>query len=302
MNIVSLLPSATEMVYAVGAEPVGVSHECDHPPDALDKPSVTSARIDADAETSAEINETVAEARDEGGVYEVDTEALGALDPDVVVTQDVCDVCAVGDGSVRRALEGIDASPRLVTLHSHTVDGVLDDVRKVGEAVGRSEAADETVADLRARLDTVREHTASLDDRRTVVLDWLEPPMVAGHWVPELVEAAGGEYPLASPGDVSTVRDWDEVRDAAPDALVAAPCGFGMRRTVENFDEVAGRDGWDTVPAVREGRAYAADGSAYFNRPGPRLVDTAEALACCLHPDEFGPPPSDTAATPVRVR
>ncbi|MFW5983886.1 MAG: ABC transporter substrate-binding protein, partial [Halobacteria archaeon] len=190
----------------------------------------------------------------------------------------------------------------VVTLHSHTVDGVLDDVRTVGDAVERPDDATDIVDDLRARLDAVRERTAGFDRKDVVVLDWLEPPMVAGHWGPELVHVAGGDYPLASPGDVSTVRDWDEVRDAAPEVLIAAPCGFDLHQTVENFDEVAEREGWDELPAVREGRVYAADGDGYFNRPGPRLVETAEALACCLHPDEFGPPPSDVAATPVRVR
>ena len=301
MNVVSLLPSATEMLYAVGVEPVGVSHECDHPPGAASKPSVTSARIDPEG-TSAEINESVASAEEADGIYGIDTDVLGSLDPDVVVTQDVCDVCAVGDNAVRRALDEIDASPRLVTLHSHTIGGVFDDIEAVGDSVGRSDAAEEVVTDLRARLDEVRERTAPLDDARTVVLDWLEPPMVAGHWVPELVEAAGGTYPLASTGDTSTVRDWGEVLGAEPEALVAAPCGFEITQTVENFDEVAGRDGWEAIPAVERGRAYAADGNAYFNRPGPRLVDTAEVLACCLHPDEFGPPPADAAATPVRVR
>lgn len=301
MNVVSLLPSATEMLYAVGIEPVGVSHECDYPPDVRSKPSVTSARIDSEG-TSAEINESVARAEEGDGIYSIDTEVLDSLDPEVVVTQDVCDVCAVGDDAVRRALDEIDASPRLITLHSHTVDGVLDDIETVGESVGRSDAAEEVVDGLRQRLNEVRERTASLDDVRAVVLDWLKPPMVAGHWVPELVESAGGTYPLASTGDISTVRDWEEIRDAGPEVLVAAPCGFELTQTVENFDEVAGREGWDELPAVRKGRAYAADGDAYFNRPGPRLVDTAEILACCLHPDEFGPPPAEVAATPVRVR
>jgi iron complex transport system substrate-binding protein len=301
MNVVSLLPSATEMLYAVGIEPVGVSHECDYPPDVRSKPSVTSARIDSEG-TSAEINESVARAEEGDGIYSIDTEVLDSLDPEVVVTQDVCDVCAVGDDAVRRALDEIDASPRLITLHSHTVDGVLDDIETVGESVGRSDAAEDVVDGLRRRLNEVRERTASLDDVRAVVLDWLKPPMVAGHWVPELVESAGGTYPLASTGDISTVRDWEEIRDAGPEVLVAAPCGFELTQTVENFDEVAGREGWDELPAVRKGRAYAADGDAYFNRPGPRLVDTAEILACCLHPDEFGPPPAEVAATPVRVR
>jgi iron complex transport system substrate-binding protein len=301
MKVVSLLPSATEMVYAVGAEPVGVSHECDHPPDARAKPTVTSSRVDPEG-TSAEINESVAEADDGEGIYSVDVDALDELDPDVVLTQEVCDVCAVGNETVEDAVEGIDASPRIVSLHSHTLDGVLGDIRTIGDAVGRADEAEDVVAELRERLDGLRERTAPLPDERTVVLDWLEPPMVAGHWVPELVEAAGGTYPLASSGDVSTVREWDEVRDAAPETLVAAPCGFDLTQTVENFEEVAGRDGWAELPAVERGRAYAADGDAYFNRPGPRLIETAEVLARCLHPDEFGPPPSDVAATPVRIR
>ena len=299
MNVVSLLPSATEMLYAVGVEPVGVSHECDYPPDATTKPSVTSARVDPGG-TSAEINEDVAEAVDDGGVYEIDVETLATLEPDVVITQDVCELCAVSDDGLRRALDGIDVSPHLVTLHSHTLDGVLDDLRVVGESVGRAKQAEEAVADLRSRIDGLRSRTEALESERVVVLDWLEPPMVAGHWMPELVEAAGGTYPLASPGDVSTVRDWKEVRDAEPEVIVAAPCGFGLSQTHDNFDEVAGREGWDALPAVRRGRAYAADGDGYFNRPGPRLVDTAEVLASCIHPDEFGKPPADVAVTPVR--
>ena len=301
VNVVSLLPSATEMLYAVGVEPVGVSHECDYPPDALGKPSVTRTRVSGEG-TSAEINENVAEAVDEGGVYEVDTETLDSLEPDVIVTQGVCDVCAVGDDAAREAVERIDASPELVSLHSHTLDGVLDDVLTVGEAVGREEEAHEAVENLRGRLEALRERTAELRDERTVVLDWMEPPMVAGHWVPELVEWAGGTSPLASSGGASTPREWEEIVDAAPETLVAAPCGFELEQTVGNFDEIADREGWETLPAVERGRAYAADGHNYFNRPGPRLVDTAEILACALHPEEFGTPPADAVATPVRVR
>jgi len=300
MRVVSLLPSATEMVYAVGAEPVGVSHECDYPPDARTKPSVTSTRVDPEG-TSGEINESVAEARDGEGVYGIDVETLDTLNPDVVITQGVCDVCAVGNDAVRRGVEEIEASPEILTLHSHTLDGVLDDIRTVGDAVGCGNKARKVVDDLRDRLEDVRETTSGFDEKDVVILDWLEPPMVAGHWVPELVEVAGGTYPLASPGDVSTVRDWDEIRDAEPEVVVAAPCGFELAKTVRCFDEVSERDGWDALPAVREGRAYAADGNGYFNRPGPRLVDTAEALACAVH-DELGPPPSDVAATPVRIR
>jgi len=301
MKAVSLLPSATEMLYAVGVEPVGVSHECDYPSEALEKPSMTKTRVKGEG-TSAEINENVAEAVDEGGVYDVDAETLEELEPDVIVTQDVCDVCAIGDDVVREAVGSIDASPEVVSLHSHTLDGVLEDVLTVGEAVEHENEAQEAVENLRGRLETLRERTANLPDERTVVLDWLDPPMVAGHWVPELVEAAGGTHALADAGDASTPREWDEVVAAEPETLVAAPCGFELEQTVRNFDEIADRGGWRGLPAVERGRAYAADGHNYFNRPGPRLADTAEILACALHPEEFGAPPAEAVATPVRVR
>jgi iron complex transport system substrate-binding protein len=301
INAVSLLPSATEMLYAVGVEPVGVSHECDYPPEAREKPSVTKTRVSGEG-TSAEINEKVAEAAEEGGVYDVDTAKLEELEPDVILTQAVCDVCAVGDDVVREAIESIDSSPRVVSLHSHSLEDVLDDMLTVGEAVGREKKAREAVENLRGRIDALRERTADLRDERTVVLDWLNPPMVAGHWVPELVDVAGGTYPLAETGDASTPREWDEIVAAEPETLVAAPCGFELEQTVRNFDEIADREGWRELPAVERGRAYAADGHNYFNRPGPRLVDTAEILACALHPDEFGVPPSDAVSTPVRVR
>ena len=301
LNAVSLLPSATEMLYAIGVEPVGASHGCDYPPEARQKPSVTTTRVKGEG-TSEEINEKVAEAVDEGGVYDVKVETLDSLEPDVILTQAVCDVCAVGDDVVREAVERIDASLEVVSLHSHTLEGVLDDILTVGEAVGREKAAREAVEDLRGRINALRERTANLSDERAVVLDWLDPPMVAGHWVPELVEAAGGTYPLAETGDASTPREWDEIVAAEPETLVAAPCGFELEQTVRNFDEITEREGWRELPAVERGRAYAADGHNYFNRPGPRLVDTAEILACVLHPDEFGAPPSDAVSTPVRVR
>ena len=301
INVVSLLPSATEMLYAVGVEPVGVSHECDYPPEARKKPSVTTTRVTGEG-TSEEINEKVAEAAEEGGVYDVDVETLEELEPDVILTQAVCDVCAVGDDVVREAVECADVSPHVVSLHSHSLEGVLDDILTVGDAVEREEAAREAVENLRGRIENLRERTADLRDERTVVLDWLDPPMVGGHWVPELVEVVGGTYPLAGTGDASTPREWDEIVAAEPETLVAAPCGFELEQTVRNFDEIADREGWRELPAVERGRAYAADGHNYFNRPGPRLVDTAEILACALHPDEFGAPPSDAVSTPVRVR
>jgi len=218
MNVASLLPSATEILYALGVEPVGVSHECDYPPEALGKPSVTRTRVSGEG-TSAEINEKVTQAvEEEGGVYEIEVEKLDSVEPDIIITQDVCDVCAVGTSMLDEALETIDFSPRLISLHSHSIDGVIGDIRTVGEAVEREERANEVIGDLRGRLDRLYERTEGLRNYRTVVLDWLEPPMVAGHWVPELIEAAGGVYPLASPGDASIPHEWEDIAEAEPEA------------------------------------------------------------------------------------
>ena len=299
MNVVTLLPSATEIVYALGIEPVGVSHECDHPPAAAEKPSINRSRIDADAGSEA-INEQVVEAeRDHGGVYEIDVQTLEAVDPDLIVTQGICDVCAVDSVLVEDAVARIDADPDILTTDPHSVADVLDDIERIGRATGREERAAELVADLEARIDAVRETTAGVDERPEVaILDWLDPVMVAGHWVPELVEWAGGRYGLADRGARSRPREWREIREYDPDVLVAAPCGFDLEQTRENLSDLTDREGWDRLRAVENGRAYALDGHHYVNRPGPRLVDTLEYLAGLLHPDRFETPPA-SVATPL---
>jgi len=295
MNVVTLLPSATEVVYALGIEPVGVSHECDYPPAATELPSMNRSRVDPEA-SSAEINEQVVEAERGGGVYEIDVEALDAADPDLAVTQGICDVCAVDEILVERAIKEIDANPEILASDPHSLADLYDDVRRVGEATSRAERAAELVESLQSRVAAVEERAAEATERpRVAVLDWMKPPMVAGHWVPELVEIAGGEYGLVERGERSRPREFDEVAAYDPEVLVAAPCGFGLDRTTANATELTDRDGWDEVTAVREGRAYAMDGNHYVNRPGPRLVDTLEHLAGLLHPDLFESPPADVA-------
>ncbi|MFD1587714.1 cobalamin-binding protein [Halorientalis brevis] len=295
-RIVSLLPSATEIVYALGLEPVGVSHECDYPPEATEKPVVNRSRIDPDASSQA-INDQVASAEDGDGVYEIDTATLAALDPDLVISQGICDVCAVDEVLVEEAIErtGIDAA--VLTTDPHSLDDVFADVRRIGDATGRTERAAELVADLRERVDAIEQTIAGMDDERpsVAVLDWLDPVMVAGHWVPEMVAMAGGEYGLAAPGDRSEPREWTEITEYDPEVLVAAPCGFELEQTVANVDELTERPGWDELTAVEDGRAYALDGHNYVNRPGPRLVETLEYLAALLHPDLFEAPPTDAA-------
>jgi iron complex transport system substrate-binding protein len=299
MNIVSLLPSATELVYALGLEPVAVSHECDYPPEATEKPTVVRSRVDASAGSTA-INEQVAAAVEAGGVYELDRDALRAADPDLVLSQGVCDVCAVETAVVAETIESLDLDCEVFTTDPHSVGDVLADLERLGRATGREERAREVRASLEARIDAVRErapdgrpHVAPAP--RVAVLDWTDPVMVAGHWVPELVEWAGCEYSLAVPGQVSYPREWSQIREYDPEVLVVAPCGFGLDQIDANRADLLEREGWADLTAVREGRVYALDGHHYVNRPGPRLVDTLEHLAGLLHPDEFAAPPADVA-------
>lgn len=302
-RVVTLLPSATEICAALGVAPVGVSHECDHPPAVVaDARRVTRSRIPEEGDAAA-VNDAVAAAVDEhGGVTAVDAEAIAACDPDVVVTQDACDVCAAPARRVDAALDAVDGDPTVIALHSHTLEDVLGAVQEVGGAIGREDRAAEVVADLDGRMEALRDRTAGLDRPRLAVIEWTDPVMVGCHWVPELVEAAGGMYSLAEPGQTSEPREWDEIRDVDPEVLVCAPCGFELPQAAASLDDLAERPGWADLPAVRDGRVWAMDGHHLVNRPGPRLVDTAEHLAQILHPTAFGLPPNEVAQRPVKVR
>ncbi|EMA44054.1 cobalamin-binding protein [Halococcus saccharolyticus] len=300
MRIVTLLPSATEIVYALGLEPVGTSHECDYPPDAATKPAVNRSRVDAEA-SSAEIDSQVLEAEDGDGVYDIDLDTLDRLDPDLVISQGICDVCAVDSVLVREAVEKLALDCEVLTTDPHSLGDVFADIRRIGDATGTRERADELVADLEARVDTVAATVEKADERpRVAVLDWTDPVMTAGHWVPEMVELAGGSYGLAEPGDASRPREWDAIREYDPEVLVVAPCGFDLDQTAENLADLTDREGWDDLTAVLEGRAYALDGHQFMNRPGPRLVDSLEHLAGLVHPDLFDSPPAE-AARPLRT-
>ena len=292
-RVVSLLPSATEICYALGVEPVAVSHECDYPPEARELPAVNSSRV-ANAGSSGAVNEEVAAAESDGGVYEVDVEALRAADPCLVIAQGVCDVCAIDGSLAMEAVEAAGLDADVFALHSHSLDGVLGDVEEVGERLGRVDEAGALVGRLRDRIEAVRAAAAGVEDRpRVAVLDWMEPVMVAGHWIPEMVEIAGGEYDLAETGDRSTPREWEGIVEYDPEVLVAAPCGFDLERTLAHAGELTGREGWAALSAVESDRAYAMDGHNYVNRPGPRLVETLEYLAGSIHPERCEAPPVD---------
>lgn len=286
MRVVSLLPSATEIAYALGIEPVGVSHECDHPPRAAERPSVNRSLVDPDAST-AEINEQVEAAMDDhDGVYEVRRDLLRDLDPDLILTQGVCDVCAVDNVLVQEAVAELDLDARVLTTDPHSLEDVFEDVRLIGEATGRTERADSLVADLRERVGAVERAVPTREDPpRVAVLDWMQPPMTSGHWIPGMVERAGGRYGLADPRVPSRPIAWNDVVEYDPEVLVVAPCGFDLDTIHERLDELTSRDGWQDLSAVESGRVYAIDGNHYVNRPGPRLVETLEYFAGILHPD-----------------
>ena len=281
LRIVSLLPAATEVVAALGAGHwlVGVSHECDYPPDVVrDLPRVTRTTIDS-SQSSAAIDRAVRAAGP--AATTIDAALLAELRPDVVVGQTVCDVCAVGGDALTRALVDLPARPRVVYLHAHTLEGVLADMLTLGDAVDLRDEADELVAGLRYRLHRVRADQASHRTphrRRTLVIEWLDPPYVAGHWVPELIAIAGGEDVGNTPGARSVSRSWAQLAALDPERVIVALCGFDVARAQRETRMVADIDAQRLFARGVE----FLDGNAYTSRPGPRLVDAAEQLALMI--------------------
>jgi len=281
MRIVSLLPAATEIVAALGAvgRLVGVSHECDFPPEVRSLPRVTRTRVDP-ALPSGAIDRAMVEAKRTGvPPVEVDVDLVAHLRPDVLIGQSVCEVCAVGAGELARLVTTLMPTPWVVTLHAHTLDEVFLDIRKIGEALELRDEAEELDAGLRYRLRRVQTGAARPGKPRVLVLEWLDPPYVAGHWVPELVALAGGEDVGGATGEPSRPRPWDELAVLAPDVVVVALCGFDVPRAQVELGAVT--DG--PARALLERRVEFLDGNAYTSRPGPRLVDAAETLARLIH-------------------
>ncbi|MFJ3755344.1 cobalamin-binding protein [Streptomyces sp. NPDC090080] len=302
MRIVSLLPAATDIVAELGlsARLVGRTHECDWPPREVARvPVVTGADLDQDRLTSREISDAVGGSAHSGSsLYTLDGEALAALRPDVVLTQDLCDVCAVSYRRVSETVRLLDADTRVLSLEPRTLDDVLDCLVTVGELLGVRERAERRRAELRARLDRVRAAVAGRDRPRVVAIEWLDPLWPAGHWVPEQITAAGGIPLLAAPGEHTKPMTWEAVRAARPDAVLVLPCGFSPERTLREAASLTGLPGWAELPAVRAGRVRVLDGPSYFNRPGPRVVRGAEILARVLHGVDAGEPvmPSEVRA------
>jgi iron complex transport system substrate-binding protein len=286
-RIVSLLPSATEIVCTLGLEAslVGVTHECDHPAGVAELPKVTRTLIPHDA-ASAEIDALVRERlKTQQALYTLDLPVLEALAPDLIVTQALCDVCAVADAEVREAACALPGQPRVVNLEPTCLDDVFTCLTLVADAAGVPERGREAVAALAARVEAVASRTEQMTTRPTVgLLEWIDPPFSSGHWTPELIGLAGGRPLLGTARERSRTLRWDDVRAADPEILVIACCGFDVARTRRDLPILARQPGFGDLRAVRAGRVYVTDGNAYFSRPGPRLVDSLEILAHAIDP------------------
>jgi len=288
-RIVSLLPSATEIVCGLGLREslVAVSHECDHPADVAGLPVVTRAKIDV-KRTSREIDTDIRALLRQGlGVYDIDTERLEQLAPDLIVTQDQCDVCAVSYDDVLAAVRKLTGTTvEIVSLRPSHLADVWDDIRRVGAAAGVSQRAHDLANHLGDRLVALGRRTRDLRRVRIACLEWLDPLMAAGNWIPELVELAGGTSDLAAAGRHSPLLDFETIVAFDPEVVCAMPCGFDLERTERELAALLREPRWRDLSAVSAGRCFAVDGNAYFNRPGPRLVESAEILAGLLHPRE----------------
>lgn len=282
MRIVSLVPSATEMLFALGlgSDLIAVTHECDYPPAASELPKVTRDVLPPGL-SAAQIDAAVKERTLAGqSIYELDADALHDLRPDLIVTQALCSVCAVSYDDVRAVAEGIETHPQVISLDPHTVGEVLGDARTLAQATDRKDAAVQLVSDAAARIDRVRLAVRGAKRLRVAALEWLDPPFAAGHWTPQLIDYAGGEDVLGFAGERSQQRTWQEVAAAQPDIVIAMPCGYDA--------EIAHREAEmhrDELASVGAGEVVAVDAASYFSRPGPRIVDGLELLAHILHPE-----------------
>jgi len=292
MKICSLLPGATEVVAALGLADhlVGISHECDFPPAIKTTPVMIRAVIDQEQMASPDIDRAVTRAAAEHeSLYTLDDVMFRRAEPDLVITQDLCHVCAVTPSQLHRAIEALPRSPRVLTLNAASLEDTLTDIERIGEATNMISAARTLTSGLRTRLQDVRKRVACDEPLPTVVcVEWLDPLYAAGHWVPEMVSWAGGRHLLGRAGGQSERITWEQLVTAAPDVLIVMPCGFSIERTVREMNRLTAHPDWPRLPAVQQGRVFAVDSGAYFSRPGPRLVDGTEILAALCHPSRFG--------------
>jgi iron complex transport system substrate-binding protein len=301
MKIASPLPSATEIVYALGLgdDLVGVTDECDYPPDAVTKPVITRSalpqgRIQTPAEIDAAVRQKVSS---DGQLYVIDKDLLRRTRPDVLLTQDLCRVCAVPSGQVQRALDELGLpEAQVLSLDPNTLDDVISQLEVVGKQLDREEQAAELAHSLRERIARVKETAKRVPTVSVLCLDWSDPPFAAGHWVPEMVEAVGGTAVLVEKGRPSHEVAWHEVRAATPEVAVFMPCGYYLEEAEEELQRFVDHPEFADTPAVRNGNVFAVDATSYFSRPGPRIVDGLEILAWAVHPEAYPEPEAGTIA------
>ena len=290
-RIVSLVPAATEIAAALGLmdQVVGVSHECDFPKQANNRPRVTHCAVHNATLTSGQVDEWVRRALCEHGtIYTIDETLLRKLQPDVILTQKLCDVCAVGYGTVAKLAETLPGPVQVVNLEPASLADILDDIRRVGRTCDVLERAEDFSASLSRRVEDVRQRAAKITKRpRCFLMEWVDPPFCSGHWGPELVDIAGGFDPLGRKRQPSAEIEWQDVLDARPEVFVLALCGYGIERARRDYELLRSLPSFNSLPAALSGQIYLVDAGAYFARPGPRIVDSLEILAGILHPQQF---------------
>ena len=290
-RIVSLLPAATEIAATLGLmdQVIGVSHECDFPAEANRRPRVTRCPVHNAGLTSREMDEWVRRAlRENGTIYSIDEPLLRSLRPDVILTQKLCDVCAVGYDTVARLAETLSGPPQVVNLEPSSLSDIFGDIQRVAKVCDVSDRANEVITQLSDRIEAVRSRANRIAHRpRCFLMEWVDPPFCSGHWGPELVEIAGGYDPLGRKQQPSVQIEWQQVLDVHPEVIVLALCGYGINRARSDYEILRRFPDFDSLPAARQGQLYLVDASAYFARPGPRIVDSLEILAGILHPAAF---------------
>ncbi len=291
MKIVSLLPSATEIVYALGLgdQLVAVTHECDYPPEAKEKPVITSSVLNHADNSSLHIHKGIAGVVHQGkNIYHLDEDLLCELKPDLILTQELCDVCAVSYNIVQEAAKILESKPEIVSLEPNFFSDILSNIRLVGQKTGKENEASELLSKLEERINYVVTQTSHIIDRpRVYCMEWIDPPFSAGHWIPEMVSMAGGKEGLGHLGQESEQIEWEDVLEFSPEYIIIMPCGFDLNRTIEESYQAQTYPGWEDLRAVQNGNVFAVDGSSYFNRPGPRIVVGLEILAQIIHPELF---------------
>jgi iron complex transport system substrate-binding protein len=300
VRIASLLPSATEIAFALGLgdQVVAVSHECDYPPDAFNRPVLTKSAFHEKIHRSLEVDKEV-EKRG-GDIYEIDEKLLEKLQPDLILTQELCAVCAVSYTKVKEAARILDADTKIISLEPTSLEEIVDNILLVGKTTGKLEIARELASQLLSRIHAVKNKTRNLRSRpRVFFMEWLQPPWAGGHWIPQMVDYAGGVEGLGRLGKPSHRIEWSQVLDYQPEIIVLSPCGFDLNGVIDELHELESYRGWNKIPAYRTHSIYAVNASAYFSRPGPRIANGLELLAHIIHPELF--PETDMAREMKRI-